>query len=402
MGLSDGERQIKLYWAVHHLAVEGRNLPTKGWDHEGYDRLRSLCDQVWFAFLGSASNGAHWFLGSSATNEIGKPNSPWSLALMDHFETDRARTGPKDWLEEATEAAKKAYDEAEDPDLVDNPDDKHQRNSIDISSLLGHVEQPGLKATYLIYAYTENVTYALRRYDDDFRAGYPTLDKLITDIQGACFEIFTKHEEFAAAYLLNQILEKLYGYENPVKCFAMKQHWHHHLYKPMRGPLADIRRWHLTIVDKGDKMTPTDWVVMALEMMGGSYEYEHQLKEMYRIAKKRDIELDKERIDATFDKCVKLHKAESKGHTDEYRNDREYEHINAVHGRDAAGRLRPWKRRAKPRKRPAKVAKVVEPVVAPATVETAPPPEMTPPVALEPPLTAKKIRNFINTPKVPK
>lgn len=343
MSLSNEERQTKLYWSLHHLVQESHNLPTTGYEHEKYDRLRDLCSQMWFSFLGHTSNGGHWFAGSSATNNIGKPNSPWAVALLNHFNTDRAK-GKKDWMDEAREREQADFDEQYDidRDLADRPNDSIARDAMDIDNLLKHIEDDGkgLAATYLIYAYTENLVYALRRYDDEFRDGYPVLNKLIADIQGECFGLFSANENYAKAYLLNQILDGLYAYGNPVAKLAWHQCWHHKLPGVIRhADLAKIRKWHLSLTKDPKKVTPTDWVVLALEMMGPTYEYEHSFKELIRMAGKRGIPLDEARCRAAFDVCLKAKKETSTAATDEYRTDADYEHMAAIHGNDLAYKL---------------------------------------------------------------
>lgn len=339
MGLSNEERQTKLYRSIHHLVQESRNLPIDGYVNERYKRLRTLCDQMWFAFLGRQSNGGHWFAGSSATNQIGEPNSPWAVALIDHFDIDRARD-KKDWMDEAQEREKAEYDEQweKDRDLADMPDDGFIERSLDIDKLLLCVEGgKGLAATYLIYAYTENLIYALRRYDDEFRAGYPVLDKLIADIQGECFGIFTTNGEYAKAYLLNQILDGLYDYQNPVAKLARCQFWHHHLTRAMRhASLKDMRAWHLELTKDPKKVTPTDWVVVAFGIMGPACEYEHQFKDLIRIAGKRDIPLDEARCRVAFDACLKAKKEKSESSSNKYTVDAAYKHMTAIHGQDEA------------------------------------------------------------------
>jgi hypothetical protein len=339
MGLSNEERQTKLYWSIHHLVDESRNLPTTGYEHEQYDRLRDLCDQMWFAFLGRATNGGHWFAGSSATNQIGGPDSPWAVALLNHFSHDRSQG--KSWRDKHRDRLQKEYDEQyeKDPDLADLPDDDHINRALGIDRMLGCVSDdgPAYKAVYLIYAGTEGILYALRRYDDAFLARYPVLNKLVSDIQGECFGIFARHEAFARAYLLNQILDLMYAHDNPVRALAVHQHWHHTIANPMRkADLKTLRKWHLAVTKNPVGVTPTDWVALALEMMGSSYEYEHQFKDVIRIAKKRGFPLDEARLRPVFDACIKARKAEAAKSSKQYREDSSYSHMSAIHGHDEA------------------------------------------------------------------
>lgn len=330
MGLSNEERLIKMYWSIHNMVNESRNLPTIGYNHEQYARLRALCDRLWDSFLGRKTNGVHWFTGSSATNVIDKPDSPWAVALTHRFSCDRSQGVEFDNRNQEMEEYHKQYEL--DPDMADYPDDGGCHPGLAIEKLLLHVEEygPGMAATYLIYAGTEDLSYALRRYDDAFMARYAITNKLIADIQGECFGLFAEHEEFAHAYLLNQIFEGMYAYGNPVRGLARHQNWHHKLPNAMQHvPLKDMRRWHLTVAKNP---TPTDWVAVAMEIMCHDYHYEHQFKELIRVAGKRSIPLDEDRLRGVFDNCVKAHDEKSKRDAERYREEVSEGSLCAIHG----------------------------------------------------------------------
>jgi len=319
MSLSDQERRTNIYWAINRAMGNSAELAAL----KSFARLQELCDQLWFSFLGRHSNGAHWFFGSSAVNRIEEPNSPWAVALIDHFEKDRAK---KDTHQE-------------DPNQT-NPDndDDDKDHFISITNMLRKAEPNALAAVYMIYAETENIIYALRRYRDDFLANYPALDKLVADIQGQCFTIFTQYDEFAKAYLMNQIMVNfIYARNSPIRRIAVYQCWHHNISRPMQhATLRQVREWHLALTKDPN---PTNMITITLEMMGPSYHHEQELKDLIRIANQQEIPLDETRIRKAFDThCAKENAAE--GNSD--RN-----HLIAIHGHDPQ-RNPPWQPAANP------------------------------------------------------
>lgn len=339
MGLSHDERMSKMFWAVHHLNDLGQKLPDKCYPTD-FARLKSLCDQAWHAFIGNKGNGGHWLLGSSAGNNIGKPDNPWAVALTHHFEVDQADTSD-DWRAKALEAQEKAYKDAEDQDMVDPPQDDDVNETISIASLLGKDERStGLSEVFRIYATTENLIYALRRYDDELLGGFDSLNKLVSDIQGACFEVFAEHDIFAKAYLLHTILEDLYKWGNPVRGLALKQTWHYDLTRPMKlATIKDLRGLHLSISNPKNPPSATDWVELALTLMGRGYYDKHALKELFRIAKKRKLDVDEARVQAAFDLCVKAKQDNDKSCTNTRKQDSDYAHLTAIHGHDVGYKL---------------------------------------------------------------
>lgn len=324
MGLSNEERTTKMTWAVHYLTAAARKLPP------GYNTVKTPCDRLWHALLGKVSNPTHWVFGSSADNPIGGAASPWSIALEGYFEDDRNREPP-------TERTKEHNDYYKDP-KADMPYDLERDilRMVNLHALLALPDDKGLDTVYEIYARTEDISYALRRYNDDYRRSFADLDTLVSDIQGACFSIFATHEDYARAYLLDQILTHgIYTDACPIKQHALRHNWHHHLSRPMTAdtPLKTLRQWHLRITNG---LNPTGWVTLALEIMGHHYHYEHQYKELLADAKTRKIPLDTKKTRAAFDRNVKAHKTHEANQHKAYGRNQTYDHLSAIHGHDVA------------------------------------------------------------------
>jgi hypothetical protein len=352
MGLSNEERLAKMTWAANHLTQLAADLPDESWlptsDKVKYARLKALCGQVWHAMLGGKANGAHWILGSSASNEIKESESPWAVALENHFRESHEGKG---WLEEAKAERQKAYEEADDTDALLSPwDEEHAEQAISIASLLKKLEldadmdegyaQTALDKVFLIYAATEGMSYALRRYPDKFLADFPTMDKLVSDIQGECFNCYQKDSRFALAYLFHQILDAHFcNYGNPIRDLAIKQGWMVRMASRARIHFAAyelnlkaMREWHLRIESHKVK-TATDWVELALEIMG--HRANDDMRETLRIAGKMEIELDAARVKAAYAKAAKAEEEYKKFSARDYSGESRQAHLYAVHGHES-------------------------------------------------------------------
>ena len=335
MGLSNEERLDKMTWAAHHLTQLGAQLPS----HEPYERLKGLCGQVWHTLLGGNSNGAHWIFGSSAGNPIKNSESPWAVALAEHFRADRA----DNWLDEMrAQRLDKYYNmtDAEQMKALHPEMEDQDEEAASIHNLLKIMEShedrygkptvTGRDKVFLIYAQTENMIYALRRYDDSFKKGFAPLDKLTSDIQGECFNIFSRSQDFAKAYLMNQILEGhfLMGVDSPIRFLMIKGRWPsviaRRLTEHQGVPLEDIRAWHLRLERCKGILPLTDWIELAVEMMGPCLNMGAEA--ILRTCKACEFEVDEQRVK---DACAKVAKAPQGSDT---QADDNREHNYTVHG----------------------------------------------------------------------
>lgn len=309
MGLSDQERETNLYWACHRIYNLGRKLDTKDSYPSSGGHLKELCDRVWVEFLGGHSNGAHWILGSSASNEIRDPDSPWSAALLST-------------LQESVPCHRYRRDEFDPFD-----------GWLDIVGLLGKSRAPELAPVYEIFAWTEQAVYALRRYQDAYMRKRQGLSDLLATMQGVCFGIF-RSDTFAKAYVHNRTLKKLYGSKydkSTIRTILEKQNWHHDLSRPMSDwdSLLKIREWHYRAYTAE---TTTDKLLVLMEIVGCRYHYKHQLRQMCKMLREAGEKVDYKAIWAQFQKNEAAHKEEKGGGQEEYNLNHRREEFQAIHG----------------------------------------------------------------------
>jgi len=263
MGLSNEERSAKIAFACRELYNTADAFKNSD-DYDKFATLRDLCKNVWFAACGSTSNSLHWLLGSSASNTITKPDGLWPIAVITKLDEVRRS-------EDSFQAAiDKELDEFDPLDMLT------------VERLLGQEDFNGreLAATFKIFSWTEQLVYALRRYDDEFLDAHEQLSKLAAEISGVCFDIFSRFDNvFARAYLINEICKKLYRNKKFAE-IADKQCWHHDLSKAMRErvELAVLLKYHKNILRNKKKLKTNElhlFLDVAFKLMGTSYSYEH-------------------------------------------------------------------------------------------------------------------------------
>lgn len=322
MGLSDEERFLKIAFACRSLYKTADELANCD-DYDKFATLHKLCKDVWFAFIGNTSNSAHWLLGSSAGNIITKPDGLWPAAIIEALHRARPSDDP-----EFDETLQEEFDKFDALDVLD------------VTSLLRqeHYKGTELAATFEIFAWTEQLTYALRRYDDKFLAGLERLSKQIAEIQGVCFEIFTSFDEqFARAYLVREICEKLYA-NKKFREIAEKQSWCHHLSKPMRErtELSKLLKHHRDILQNKTKLKRNElllFIDIAFAMMGTRYHYEHDFRalETYLVGLNVDNKFIAQ-LRKIFDTTVALHNECEKSSHNEYSDEQRRDELCWVHG----------------------------------------------------------------------
>lgn len=232
MGLSDSERLVGMCYSVASIVKEVRHWEecAKGtFDSVKYGRLKSLIEDLWHAIFGSEVNALHWIEGSSASNPISscEPSTPWEIGVMDHCESRSSIE--REYCFNALEFC-------------------------DIHYLLNAVNTSAA-SVFNIYAAAESLAYYLRRYDDAFLKKYTYLSKVLSNIFGECFTIFTDDLIYAKAYLIHQIMEILYIPPYPyqpeqrdiVVKILDKHNIHHCMPKLMHNPLQDIIEDHKSL-----------------------------------------------------------------------------------------------------------------------------------------------------------
>jgi len=308
MGLCNTERYAGVLRAAKRIYQNATEMP------DAYDTkpIRDHALNIWASIFGSASNSVHWFMGSSATNEVIKENSPWAVALMGHWKVEREK---------------------------DNFFNKVQENApfdpfdgfLDISGIL-ELESKSFARVYDVYAWTEQLIYYLRRYDDEFVVENKELSDWASVTMGLCFSHFEQYQDYAKAYLYHQICEKLYK-NDVLEKIARKQCWHHNLRSRYRDySLEDLMNYHMRLFEKEPSLKTIFEV--ALELQGRSYHYDHLFKEFTTYLKEEHGYTDTASFKKIFDQNKKKKEEYDSKSTGKYREERKESAFLAIHGYD--------------------------------------------------------------------
>lgn len=326
MGLSDPERTDYIFHAIKEIVSLADELK----DDRYFSKVKKEVDKLWSATLGNISNGAHWILGSSATNQIKMDDlSVFSVALRNCFkdDVDNAKNEEKREKDPEYKSMKEIMDDHFDPmdmltiaHLIRDSDDYESKEHVIV---------------YEIFAWTEQLAYGLRRYDDEFFKNFKELSDVIANIQGACFPIF-KSEIYRKAYLLNQIFQILYSshYDRKgnVRKILVDNNMHHNL---TRGCMREVQmgqilKWHeRLVIDSSDE----ECIFVAFEIAGRrlhhKYDYEKYVKEL-REAKTK---IDFKKLESIFKNNCLAHKENEEEHSREYEKNADSNHFYCVHGK---------------------------------------------------------------------
>ena len=242
-------------------------------------KLHKLCDNLWHSFMGNQSNSAHWILGSDSNNVIKDDSySPWALSVREK-------------VEEAYSKHLKKINPSQHFDFDNDRTFNAFDSFLSIHGLINYAHGP-FGAVYRIYQNAEGISYALRRYKDKYLQNFEELNKLLSDINGTCFRIFSKSDRFAKAYLIHQMAEIIYNRRaypynidsDPVTVHLSKNHIHHDISRMMEDDLETIVKNHKYLLckwienDKDCQKIYFERIAIALIMAGRRYEYDHKFK----------------------------------------------------------------------------------------------------------------------------
>lgn len=337
MGLSNEERLTKIYWGVHNLVETLRKLrPQKGDDlypnEDRWEHILELGDKVWHSLLRGSRNGSYWILGGALTCPVRGPTSPWAVLIESqcgavHQENkDQKCFGPK---------GRRGPD-----DLCLDPFKRH----LGLRGLVGHSGpyKDGRRRGLLLDVYNsaEFLIYGLRRYDDALRRDFPELDKLISDILGACFDLMHKDTAFGKAYVAERMFRAVYGQWNGQLWNAFNAVYMHYALTSIMAPdvsLADVivfDRWRID-----HKNTPQNRLVLALRIAGphlyGVRELKILIKETRGLSIREDVirrELAKNKT--AFDLRQAEKDVKQAEDSEEYRERADRDENATVHGYD--------------------------------------------------------------------
>jgi hypothetical protein len=222
MGLSYDERYDGMVHAVNEMVKIGKKTP-----------MSKLTGKLWHALIGCDHKSNFWLTGGCSSTDVKiNGSSVWERAITHHT---------SDILSE---------DQA-DSDDVDNV----LEDNLSIQKLLKYGKPSDVKV-FNLYEWTEQAIYYLRRYNDEMLNSFSKLDKLISDIQGACFNYFKKDDIFAKAYIANKIFKHLYTGTYPYQedkwdtltKWLVDKGVHWNLDRCMEMDLKELAKIHVSIV----------------------------------------------------------------------------------------------------------------------------------------------------------
>lgn len=275
MGLSNDERYTKIIFSINKIVSLSKELDKSN--------IKELCEKLWFSFLQNESNNAFWLFGSETQNPNVNKSTLFGAAICCHIPTIQKK---RKKFEDKTD-----YNEhLESMEII-----LERTNSISL------LDRSGFKQNALIleiFIHTENISYALCRYDDKFSNTYTTLNKTIRDIQGECFNEFSLCREFAQAQMLESLVRKIYTYtkDDLVNQWWEEQNLHHNIvircnkYNEIYSLFKNFQFKTLSIFDR---------IKLTLILVGSKYHYQHQhlkLIEMIKSYNENEEKIDIEKI----------------------------------------------------------------------------------------------------------
>jgi hypothetical protein len=313
MGLSNGERLQKITWAVRALV----NIGNKLRDHRNQDEVYlpmstresinhfcAITDNLWHQFLGSKRNGGFWFLGGEHNNALRDTNTPWAVAVAYHVSHSRPESNMDRRLREYFD-----------------PFD----GFLSIKGLLSG-EIRGL--FYEAFAWMEQLSYALRRYDDALLRRLPDLNKSISDIYGVLFEVFQSDVEYAKAYVAHQLLEHIYK-PNELREVLNKLCFHHKFSGVVQEyDLQDFIAWDRWRLSR--KPSNQNRLILAMRMAGRRFHHQHQLNTLIKLT--RVMGIKKSKLRREYAACQEAHKEHQDDGLTQYRKEQRESEAAFLHG----------------------------------------------------------------------
>ncbi len=247
MGLSDAERRAGIYKSVKDITQIRREW---GNDYRmtGLSRRESvvfwtLIDKMWSGVFGQARNPLHWILGPSTVGQIrtDDPKMPWDMAITEQL----GRVASQ--LESNYERGREEFDPCEYLSVA---------NLLRTASPRQYSGDIVYSYIYRVYLELETLVYYLRRYNDEFVQHYQDLSDLVDRLYGVCYESFSTEPMYAAAYVVNQIVCRIYDSPSQhyvarepdvVQHIAVKHNLHHDLTHMVNKPLLELCPIHIEL-----------------------------------------------------------------------------------------------------------------------------------------------------------
>ena len=269
MGLSHQDRYDRIARVTSELTSAGQKLTQRcasgalTANNDLFAAIAKLTKKLWPAFLKNEQNNLYWIFGSRTNGHyLSREECLWETALLNHVPKEPLINTEDSWSN-AAQAKNEAYHE-----II--------HDMVSQEYLLGKRNE-ALGIVLEIYQLTEAATYALRRYNDEFRKKYKKYDKIIAQIQGACFAIFSQNEDVLKAWLQANIIKILLG-TNPkdtVYKWWAQENLHHDM---LLGDTA-LPRLHAIYKEiQFSKPSSTQRILISLELAAQKFHYTHQHK----------------------------------------------------------------------------------------------------------------------------
>jgi hypothetical protein len=286
MGLSNEERYAKMVHSINYITDLSETLKDT-------QKLKKLCERLWYEFLKRDSDGLFWFSGSDLSNDHMK-GGLLGVAFCCHVPL-RGSTMDERRKED------RYYDHY-----------KTLSGFFDMDRLLSAEK----RAVLLIYVHTQNIAYALCRYRDEFMEQYEDLNFVMRTIQGECFKLFKEDREYAYAWMLHHLCDKIYTIDEKdiVNQWWTKDCNSHHIHLDFDKYDAVFDAFKKYQFKKMTAQERIDVTFMLIGKQYGKYKHihDHFMGQVAAYNKKHKVKINVVAIEEAFKKGQEAEKTEQK------------------------------------------------------------------------------------------
>jgi len=293
MGMSDEDRIRGICFCIQRLEALNVDLVAEKQRDNGYpypyselySNLENKINDLWHLLLGNLPRSVHWGSDQLITADA---VSPWAVAIQYHMPQVNYDWKPGTPVKWATDNSVDSLCDDSECELFDPFDS----GFLTIPALLGRVRFSGpfYAIVFKIYQELEQMAYFACYYRDGLSSQFKSLIASISAMQGSCFSLFYREEDFTKAYVLHNVCKLLFGNINPfskdqndvVTLWAVNQHLYHDIPSVMNEwTLQDIAALHLHMVHHKDNLV--ERVLGLLQLLGKRYHYKHNYRELQEM-----------------------------------------------------------------------------------------------------------------------
>lgn len=289
MGLSNGERfngVCDVVSAMAELRFSEYNVIS----------LNKVLRKLWSSLLASNSNGSYWFAGGSLDNnhldEVGLITAAFTSATNDQKPLN-------------AEYAKLAEN---------NPWWKFRDDYLpNGQKLLGDDRDRG--KLYKLFRMTESYFYYANRYSDKLSKRLQPTSRLVADIQGFCYKVFSNDPLYMYAWMMENILDRVFPHNaDMLTDWMIKQNLHHDFVVDHNTDGKMVMELFKETQKTLLSLSSQRRIEIALKLMGRRYQYQHQYDQLYKMIEvhnknkqnKKD-KIDLEVIKSLCNACKQMH-----------------------------------------------------------------------------------------------